>query len=87
MGNACPGGSRCEGGASGVGEKVQDFNGSSGSLDFLRKPVPVCRLLREKPGVFEAEGFQVKGKAFVMDAPLLGEGKEFPLAAAFLLRW
>ena len=49
----------------------------------MGEPVPVYGLFGEKPGVFEAEGLQMKGKVPVFDAPLPGQMKEFPFAAAF----
>ena len=33
--------------------------------------------------MLEAEGLQMEGQAAVMDVPLLGQVKKFPLAAAF----
>ena len=50
---------------------------------FFLKPIPVCRLLREESGVFEAEWLKLKGKAAVMDRPLFRQRKKFPLSAAF----
>ena len=56
MGNGCPGGSGGQGGAAGIGEKVQNFYGAACLSDFPGKPVPVYCLLWKKAGVFKAEG-------------------------------
>ena len=84
MGDAGPCGGCCQGSPSGVGKKVQHLYRPSGVSDLFREPVPVYRLFREEPGMFEAEWLQVKGKIFVADLPLLGKIEKFPLAAAFL---
>ncbi len=75
-----------QGGAAGVGEKIENFYRLSGLFPFFynrRKPVPVYGLLREKPCVLEAERFQAESKLPVPDAPFLGQLEEFPLSAAF----
>ena len=56
MGNGCPGGSGGQGGAAGIGEKVQNFYGAACLSDFPGKPVLVYCLLWKKAGVFKAEG-------------------------------
>ena len=57
------------------------------SMDEMRAMilagVPVYSLLREKTGMLETEGFQMKSEIFVMKIPLLWEVKEFPFSAAF----
>ena len=65
-----------------VGKKVQNLNGSSCFTNFVAKPVPVYGLFREKSCVLEAKGFQMEGQILVMEIPLLGQIKKFPLAAA-----
>ena len=73
----------CQRGPSGVGKKIEHFYGASGALDLFREPVPVGGLLREKTGVLEAEGLQIKGKRAVMNLPLFGKTEKLPFTAAF----
>ena len=56
MGDGGAGSSGGDGGSAGIGEKVQYLYGSACIADKPGEPVPVCRLLREKPGMLEAEG-------------------------------
>ena len=83
MSDLCAGSCSCECGAACVGEQIQDFDRAAGILDQVRKPVPVCRLLRKQSGMFETEWLQVESQRFIMNLPLLREIEKFPLAAAF----
>src|SRR5699024_696951 len=71
-------------GAASVGKKVQYLDRPPCLSDLFRKPIPVGSLLREKSGVLEAEGLQIKCQIPVVDGPLGGEVQEFPLSAALL---
>ena len=75
---------RCgrKGGAAGVGEEVQYFDGTSGAADLLGEPVPVGGLLGKEAGVLEAERLQVEGQGAVTNLPLLRQAEKLPLSAA-----
>ena len=73
----------------GVGKQVQHLDRAVRLLrlrvtDDLREPRPVHRLLREEPGVLEAERLQQERQVqrVVADAPLLRQVEELPLAAS-----
>ena len=76
------GSSCCKSSPACVGKKIQNLDGSSCFTDLVAKPVPVYGLFREKSCVLEAKGFQMEGQILVMEIPLLGQIKKFPLAAA-----
>ena len=68
--------------ASGVGKQVQNLNRPAGAFYLFRDPVPVCRLFGEKPCMLKAERLQIKSERTVVNAPLFGKVKEFPLTTA-----
>ena len=78
----CAGGQSRAGRTPRVGEEVQDLYGASCRSDQVSAPVPVRCLLGKKPGVLEAERFQIECKTFISDLPGFGQIEEIPAPSA-----
>ena len=73
-----------DGRGAGVAEEVQDADRPAGGADLTHRPVPVCGLLREKPGVLEVHRLDVEGQLTVAYLPVFGKVPLVPAAAAGL---
>ena len=82
MAHRGPRGRAGHGGSAGIGKKIEHGDGAVCLADALHAEIPVGGLLREKAGVLEVHGFDLKGEVPISDLPLLGHILLFPLAAS-----